>query len=243
MNWKYISIDDSKIFEFHDSFFELDSVNGDSISIRVRALNISRNAEQNPKEYDLEIKTARITFVGVHDCTFDPGRTWKIDESGNGVPTTPEILYSGEDARKRITKELGNGIDVFSHTIFDGDHFSIEGSGIEPWFEVRFKAQRITVEWDEYIRPAWYEITRQYHKEMTLKTPGGRIMAVNAHVISHYDPDELYSVNSRDQITPKEINVGIKYEDREYWGRGTDPLGKDACENLQKQLPDGVKLQ
>ncbi len=152
------------MFEFHDSVFKLDCVTKDSIRVWVSALNISRDAKQNPKGYDLEIEKACITFDGVSDLTYDIGRNWTTDEDGNYIPVTPEIIYGGEEAMKKITDELREGFEVYSHTIVDGDGFAIEGAGIEPWFEIRFKARRFTVEWDRYLAPAWYEAMKRYKK-------------------------------------------------------------------------------
>ena len=44
------------------------------------------------------------------------------------------------------------------------------------------------------------------------------------------------------EVDPKEVSVGIQYQGRTFWGRGTDRYGQDALANLQKQLPDGVIL-
>lgn len=76
MNKKlYRSINHPEIFDYHDSVFELDHMDGKELAIYVQGLNICSDAEQNPKEYDLEIKKAHILFCGVSEFTYDPGRT------------------------------------------------------------------------------------------------------------------------------------------------------------------------
>ncbi len=243
MNKKlYRSINHPEIFDYHDSVFELDHMDGKELAIYVQGLNICSDAEQNPKEYDLEIKKAHILFCGVSEFTYDPGRTWKTDENGNSIPVGPEIIYREEKAFDKIKKDLLSGAEIYSHTIVEGDHYEICGSGNEPFFLISFKAQKIIVEWDEYLRPAWYEVTKQFKRALVLKTQNGEIPS-EAHIVIHYDSEELFSSDNVADVDPKEISVGIKIGGKEYWGRGKECDGQDAFADLQKQLPDGVALK
>lgn len=117
----YRSINHPEIFEFHDSIFELDYMDEKEIAVNVRRLNISKDTEQNPREYDLEIKQAHILFREVSDFTYDPGRTWKTDKAGNSVPVGPVIIYREKEAFNRILEDLQAGAEIYSHTIVDGD--------------------------------------------------------------------------------------------------------------------------
>lgn len=54
------------IFEFHDSDFTLVHFGGEELIVSVKHLNIHKNTEQNPSEYDMEIECSRITFNGFH---------------------------------------------------------------------------------------------------------------------------------------------------------------------------------
>lgn len=241
MTAKYRSVDHPQFFEFHDSSLKLVFLTEDSISVYADCLNISKDAEQNPKRIDLEIKKAHITFYGVSDVTYEPWHTWKTDEQGNSVPVGPRIIFNGKEALKRISNELENGMEVFSHQIVDGDHFVLSGSGIEPYFDIMFKAERFTVEWNEYAGPAWYELTKQFKKEMIVSTPNGDVKT-EVHFITAYDPDELYYADDPDSVLPKAVSVGMKYADKQYWGHGNDRSGQEAFSDLQKQLPDGIVL-
>lgn len=231
-----------ELFEFHDAVFELDHMDGETITVYAGGVNINQYAKQNPKEYDLEIRRAHITFRGVSDCTYTPGRTWMLDERGNSVPEGPEIVYRGAEALERIADELRAGIDVFSHSLVDEDGYRIEGMGLEPYFVIRFRARDAVVEWDGYRRPAWYA-SRQYNEgRLVLDTPEGRTEAM-AQCWIDYDPEALFCADSVSDVDPKEISVGIQYKERYYWGRGVDASGQDAFADLKKQLPDGVALR
>ena len=238
----YISINHPEIFEFHDSIFELDFMDENEIAVNVRGLNISKDSEQNLKGYDLEIKKAHILFHGISDFSYDPGRTWKTDETGNSVPVGPEIIYREKDAFIRIQENLHAGAEIYSHTIVDGDYYEIYGSGNEPFFLIRFKAQEIVVEWNEYLRPAWYEVTRQFKRNLILNTPNEDVIT-EAHFVIRFDSDELFQVDDAREIDPIEISIGVKYDGKEYWGRGRDCSGQDAFADLQKQLPKSVLLK
>lgn len=243
MNAKYRSVNHPELFEFHDSSLKPDFLTEESISVYADCLNIRKDAEQNPKKHiDLEIRKAHITFSGVSDITYEPGRAWKTDEQGNSVPVGPRIIFSGKEALEKISNELGYGMEVFSHQIVDEDHFRIGGAGIEPYFDIMFKAERFTVEWDEYAGPAWYELTRRSKKIIIVSTPNGDIKT-EVHLMTDYDPDELYHADDPDNVLSKTVcSVGMKYADKQYWGRGNDRSGQEAFSDLQKQLPDGIVL-
>ena len=230
------------MFEFHDSTFELDYIEEDTIAVFGHRVNISKDAEQNPKKYDLEICKAHIIFYNVSDWAYEPWCEWKTDENGNSVPVGPQIIYRGEEAISRITEELREGIEVFSHTIVDGSFYSIEGRGMEPFFEIRFKAQSVAVEWDEYRGPAWYEVAKQFKQKIVLNTPNEEI-TTEAHYIIYYDSDKLYSVEDVNEIDLEKLSVGIKYTGQYYWGRGKESSGQDAFADIQRHLPDGVELK
>ena len=58
-----------------------------------------------------------------------------------------------------------------------------------------------------------------------------------------YDKDELFSVEYSEDVDPEIVRVWLKYDDKEYWGNGTDYTGIDAYADLQNQLPEGVTLK
>ena len=198
----YRSINDPEIFQFHDSVFELDHVDEKEIAVYVQGLNICSAAEQNPKKYALELKRAHILFCEVSEFTYDPGMMLKTDENGNNIPVGPEIIYREEEAFDKFKKDLLIGAVINSDTIVEGDHYEICGSGDEPFFIISFKAQKIIVEWDEYVRPAWYELTKQFKRELVLKTQNGEIPS-EAHILIHYDSEDLFSSDDVADIDPK----------------------------------------
>ena len=130
-------------------------------------------------------------------------------------------------------------MEIYSHSIADGCRFVIEGCGEAPYFEIQFKARKITVEWDEYKGPAWYELTKQSKRELILDTPDGEIKT-EARIIARYDGGELYAADEPEKIRPKETSVGIKHGGKEYWGNGASD--RAALADLQTHLPDGTVL-
>ncbi len=238
----YQSVNHPEIFEFHDAWLKLDYTNEEEIAVFVENLNIREEAEQDPKGYDLEIKKAHILFHGVSEFSYNPGQTWIMDEQGNSVPVGSEIIYHGQEALERFTEDLRVGAHVFSHTIVDEDFYEIYGEGNEPFFLIRFKAQKCVVAWDEYKGPAWYVSRRWLKGSLTLNAPKGEI-TTEAQFWIDYDPDELYMEDEVDDVDPQKISVAIKYEGKDYWGRGKDCSGQEAMADLQNQLPDDVVLK
>ena len=237
----YKVVDDLSIFEFHDSFLELDYIDGDEIAVYADMLNIHKDAEQNPKGYDLEIKKAHIKYCGTYDCSYSPGREYKKDEQGNWMPIGKEIVYQAEEAMTRITEELQHGINVFDHTTEDG-YIQIEGDGIEPFFTIKFKIQNVVIEWDEYLKPAWYELTKQFKRTVLIQTPKGETEE-ELHFVIHYDLNDVSGEDHVEDTDPILFSIGTRFEGKEYWGRGKNDSGIEAFANLQKQLPEGVELK
>ena len=96
----------------------------------------------------------------------------------------------------------------------------------------------MTVEWDTYRKKAWYELHRQYKRQVHLLTPEGDQL-IDVRIICH-DEDVYYK-----QVLEEApiIRVGIKYNGQELWGRGEDYLWVDAFADLQKQLPQDVTIK
>ena len=244
MEENYKSVDQPELFEFHDAIFTLDRAEREEIAVYVDAMNISKDAEQNPKGYDLSINKAHIVFHAVSDCTFERKPGWERDAQGNWVPVGQEVIYRDADAMDRIREALRKMLVAVNNTIVDGDFFSIMGTDADSLFEIRFKARRIEVTWDKYTGPAWYEEVKFIRRNVVLITPTGETTR-EAHIRIYYDPDELFRADDAEDVDPKEIRIWIQYEGKEYGGHGTDVTSADqeAFADLQKQLPDGVALK
>lgn len=142
-------------FEFHDAVFELLSLDNGDLIVRVTELNIRQSAPQNDHPTDMEITLAHITFHDFRAVSFEPGRVWKRDALGHSYPVGPQIVYEGTQAEERLLHELRNPMTVFEFAQENG-LLRIDGCGDEPWFTAQFACSGVTIEWDEYRRPAWY---------------------------------------------------------------------------------------
>lgn len=218
-----------EVFEFHDSVFSLASFDGRDLVVTARFLNIHKLTGHNPSDHDMEIESARITFQGFRHPTYEPGRTWKKGEDGKSYPIGDRIVFSGQEAMDKILEELRQGLWVYHFEKEAGCRYSIGGCGVEPYFTMEFEFDSVEVCWDGYKKKAWYELHRQFRYDLTLGTPHGDAQ-VKVTVVCH-DEEELT------------VNVGCKYDGREYWGHGEDYLWMDAFADLQRQLPEGVSLK
>ena len=142
-------------FEFHDAVFGLVSLDSGDLTVHATELNIHQSAPQNDHPTDMEVDLARITFRDFRALTFEPGRVWKQDALGHSYPVGPQIVYEGTQAEERLLHELCNPMTVYEFAQED-DLLRIDGCGDEPWFTAQFACSSVTIEWDEYRRPAWY---------------------------------------------------------------------------------------
>lgn len=226
---KFCAENDLSLFEFHDSVFSFVCFDGKNLTVSAAHLNIHKDTPQNPFDYDMEITSAQITFRNFRSATYEPGRVWERDENGNSYPVGPRIVYSGQEAMDRVLGELKYGLWVYHFEKEEHGGYSIGGCGIEPYLTIEFDFDSIVVCWDEYAKKAWYELHRQYRYDAVLHTPKG-------------EETVQLLVGWHEESTPS-VNVGCRFEDREYWGHGSDDYWIDAFADLQRQLPEGVILK
>ena len=222
---RYSSTNRLQDFEFHDSELSLISWEGNHLVVSAKHLNVHKDAAQNNEEADMEICEARISFSDFQIKEFEPGRAWTTDENGNYYTLDPLIIHTGTVARNAFENELKNSITVYGIELKNGI-YELYACGIEPYFSVRFLFSELAIEWDEYCQKAWYEPLKRYKKTITLSTPSGT-RELDASIICR----EAF------------VSVGIKYGETEFWGHGNEYLWVDAFAELQKKLPDNVKLQ
>ncbi len=154
---KYNSTNIFSDFEFHDAYFKLENIEDNVLTISAEYLNIHKNTEQNPSDIDMEIKIAQITFNNFQIISFEPGRSWKRAENGELYTDEPQVIFKGEVAKEKSLNELRFGATIFElGTLENGNHY-FDGAGDEPWFQVQFLFDAVTIEWDEFRKPAWYE--------------------------------------------------------------------------------------
>lgn len=123
--------------------------------------------------------------------------------------------------------------------VLENDIYELNALGIDPYFSVRFLFSDVEIEWDDYRKKAWYELHRQYKRTITLSTPNGKC-ELDARIICH---DEDVYFYGGDKVEGPSVSVGIKYGEKVVWGYGKDFLWVDAFADLQKKLPDNVKIQ
>ena len=235
---KYRVENQMELFEFHDAELSLVGIEGNDWIVSAKYLNIHKNTEQNPSCNDMEISRARITLQGFRPLAYEPGRAWKTGPDGTSHPVGPQIVFTGKDAAAKITEALQNHITVFDFRAKDCFRYFIDGCGIEPFFTIEFSFDGFVVEWEAYRKKAWYELHRVYRYDLTLETAQGE-ETVEATVVCH--DEETYRHGEREEAPT--VDVGIKYAGNELWGQGKDYTWVDAFADLQKQLPNGVRLK
>ncbi|MBR2718518.1 MAG: hypothetical protein IKB78_04365 [Clostridia bacterium] len=148
-------------FEFHDAEWHFVSYDSESLIVDAKHLNIHKNTAQNPANCDMELQLARITFYGCEIITFEPGVPWITDASGKSCPAEPLITYTGHAAREMLLHELNCTTCIFAFSKSDCERWRMAGCGDEPYFEAQISFDAVTIEWDEFRRPAWYVLREQ----------------------------------------------------------------------------------
>ena len=153
---RFQSTDRLQDFEFHDSMWSLADCSPTSFAFNVKELNLHQGVPQNPESCDMEIKNARISFIGFCLTFYEPGVAWTTDASGQSRPAEPQRTYTGEEANALFLREAKHGIWVYALKQTDSREWIMSGCGEEPYFEAGFSFDQVTIEWDAFCRSAWY---------------------------------------------------------------------------------------
>ena len=235
---RYSSINRIHDFELHDAQLSLISWQEKCLVVCAKHLNIHKDAANNNYGADMEISEARITFSSFEIKELEPSRAWKKDENGNLYTDDPLIIHTGTVARELFEKELLDSITVMGIKL-DNGMYELCALGIEPCFFVRFSVSQIEIEWDSYSKKAWYEQSKQYKKELTLAKENDEFK-VGACITCK---NEDVNLNCGDKIEAPSVTVAIEYGTQMLCGYGKDYLWADAFADLQKNLPNKVKMR
>lgn len=216
-------------FEFHDAYFSLIHMNNTEFVVSAKCVNIHKNTIQNPSPYDMEVNCAKISFTGFSVLTYESGGGLIKDINGISHTEKPIVLKE-KKAQNQFWGELKNPIWVKYFGMDDDTQYCLEACGTSPYFSVTFKADKVSIAWDEYSKKAWYELHKQYISDIVLDTSNGA------------QHTKIY-INCNEEWNPPKITISMKYNGKEYYGCADDYLWVSAFANLQKQLPLNVVLK
>lgn len=216
-------------FEFHDALFSLVHTDDKKWVISAKYLNIHKNTEQNPSEFDMEIDEALITFSDVSVSVYKAGDALETDANGN-IYNEESVLAEGKEAEEKFLYQLEEEFPVLYFGKTENAQYYLEGCGSDLFFSVEFNFENIIVEWNGYCKKAWYELQKQYTFDITLNTR------------NHVQKNKI-TILCNEEYIPAAITVYIKYQNKDYLGCGNDSLWVDAFADLQKKLPTDVTLK
>ena len=237
---KYHVENNLDLFEFHDADVSFVSFDNNELILSARHLNIHKNTDENPNDNDMEITLANVTFLKFKVLSFEPMRTYQIDDDGKWYTNEPRVIINGKEAEIHFLENAKKGfsincIDVCKQKTRTKIEFS--ASTPNPFFTT-ISFEDVVIEWNEYCKKAWYELHKQYIYKGYLNTPAGEV-ETEIHIVCH-EEDTYFQGKLEKGPT---VSVGVKYNGRQLWGQGKDYLWVDAFANVQKQLPDGVLLK
>lgn len=153
---KYTSVNKIGDFEFHDAIFSLINFEKGCLEVSVKYLNIHKTAEENPEGVDMEIEKAMIVFRNFHIEYIKRIAEYEKDKDGSVVPSKYEIL-EGEEAYEMFLSELKHGLTVYYLGVDEERIHYLDGCGEDPYFNTFFTYDEVSVKWDDFLKPAWYE--------------------------------------------------------------------------------------
>lgn len=213
---KYCSINKFYNFEFHDAITNFISFNDNNLVIGVECLNIHKNTEHNPYDFDMEIEYAEIILKKITIHSFSDADS---------------IQYEGEDAIRKFFEQITNGVTILSFGLEKDNIYYLEGIGKDPFFTAYISFENICIEWDKYKKKAWYELIRCYEKQLCLESKtGDTFVDLNIIFNAEIEGEEI-------------VSLRMKYNDKEYFEYGNDYEWFDAFAKLQKKLPNKLTIK
>lgn len=230
---KYIS-DNLNDFTFHDTVFKFVSFKENTLIVTATGLNIHKDTKQNTNNYDEEIESALITFEDFEANSLELMQAYQTDAKGNLYTNDPQIIYHNKNAEEALIKKLKSSISLNGLNILSKNEKTV--IELETNFNSVFTAicsySNVKIEWDEYCGRAWYEHNRNYQYNVTLVTKFREQKNI-VRILQILDDDG----------NTTEVRASMYYNNKEYFGVGTDYFWIDAIADLQKQLPNNVILK
>lgn len=192
----------------------------------VKHLNIHKDTSQNDSGSDMELADAVMTISGISIQAYEP------DDGA-------EIL-TGDTAEAMLLRDLKSKLCVLSLEEEEAGQIVMDGIGDSPYFVVRIAYDSVRIEWDAYRKKAWYELHRYYKREIVLATPDGdqRVaMSITCH------DEDVYSVPEGRTLEAPLVIVHLVYGGKDYRGIGSDAYWIESFADLQKHLPEGVRIK
>ena len=228
----YQSINALQDFEFHDSEVIGGSRDGDTVTLTLKYLNVHKHLPQNPGDFDMEIELATFRINGFQLLGYTPGVTWGFDEAGNSIPLEPIREYTGADGLERFWTQVEGGFAILQLDTEQQNGrlaLTFSCSGNEPYFDVSFAADQVTVQWDKFRKKAWYELHRYSNHPLSLLVDGAET------------PSEIRVYFHDDPPSKPLRSASIKLDGSDLWGSGT--LLEEAVLDLERKLPASVSLK
>ena len=109
---KYRVENNLDLFEFHDADVSFVSFDNNELILSARHLNIHKNTDENPNDNDMEITLANVTFLKFKVLSFEPMRTYQIDDDGKWYTNEPRVIIKGKEAEIHFLENAKKGFSI-----------------------------------------------------------------------------------------------------------------------------------
>lgn len=162
---KYQAVNALESFEYHDAEITDICVEGDVLRCRISALNINKDAPQNPYDTDMCIDDAHVTLRGfcLHALRY-PQVQIRYPDGHTSVKEG--YILTGEQMQARFAQCMGACIWVYSiETGKQGTRTTCEiETSVSDFAIADISFDEALIEWDGYSGKAWYEKDRDEDK-------------------------------------------------------------------------------
>lgn len=231
---RYISKNQTGDFEFHDTSIISSLREKEALVLKTMYLCIHKNSANNPFNLDMELSLAKITFQDFKIESYKELGYTKYDPNTKTETKITDIFLYGTEAEEKFntilenTKEKGLRFNCFEKN--DSLYFLeiIYPQGV---FSAECIASNILVEWEEFVKPAWYEYENNITDTLILMTQEGE-KTVEATV----QYDGRYS----EDLEPC---LSFAFDGKNYFSQKRYYNFDELFAEMQNQLPKGVYIK
>ncbi len=150
-------------FVFHDSELSLISYDKEKLVLKGEFMNLSKNSPLNEYDCDMQLSEATITFFtfGANSVIKDSWWQKPYEEEGEdeGFFVKPRFTVD-EKATEEFVALLEDTVSVQEFGIDETGYHYINACGKDGGFSAKFIYLGVTISWEEFVSPAWYERKR-----------------------------------------------------------------------------------
>lgn len=231
---KYISKNQTKDFEFHDTSIISSRRVNNSLFLTTKFLCIHENSANNPFDTDMEIDFADITLENFLIKSYKEFGYIRYDQNTKEQTKVDDTVIYGTEAVEKFNLTLENNTNGklrFNYFEKNEEGYYFEVIYPQGIFSIKCYASAVKIEWDEFKRPAWYLYRHSRTRPLILMTEKGE----ETSEVTVY-----YNDSNSDGLDP---SLSLTFMGKNYFSLKRYYNFDELFAEMQNQLPENIFIK